>query len=167
MCISLPICDHGDVIGFQVKIQYYPTSPPPPCICTNTDVSSIRSSAIESHRANIIQHYQSLVLRKSNSWNFWVFVMYFSAIYYISLTINFISSYRKISWNMKQSIPLSIKFNMYMYILRISIDKYLIIQWWFVNLGCDNPEISLVQTKSMRTDFHVWTSGRFSNPENL
>ena len=30
---------------------------------------------------------------------------------------------------------------------------YLHIQWWFVNPGSDNPEISLVRTKSSVTDF--------------
>ena len=38
-------------------------------------------------------------------------------------------------------------------------------QWWFVNSGSDSAEISLVRTKSMGTDFHVRTYGRFSNPE--
>ena len=40
------------------------------------------------------------------------------------------------------------------------------IQWWFVNPGSDSPEISLIRTKSARTDFLFWTDGRFSNPEN-
>ena len=40
------------------------------------------------------------------------------------------------------------------------------IQWWFVNPSSDSPEISLVRTKSVGTDFHVQTNGRFSNPEN-
>ena len=40
------------------------------------------------------------------------------------------------------------------------------IQWWFVNPGSDNPEISLIRTKSAGTDFRSWTDGRFSNPEN-
>ena len=40
------------------------------------------------------------------------------------------------------------------------------IQWWFVNPGSDNPEISLIRTKSAGTDFRFWTDGRFSNPEN-
>ena len=39
------------------------------------------------------------------------------------------------------------------------------IQWWFLNLGSDSPEILLVRTKSVGTDFHVRTNGRFSNPE--
>ena len=41
------------------------------------------------------------------------------------------------------------------------------LQWWFVNPGADSPEISLVRTKSVGTDFLVRTDGRFSNPENL
>ena len=41
------------------------------------------------------------------------------------------------------------------------------LQWWFVNPGSDNPEILLIRTKSMGTDFRFWTDGRFSNPENL
>ena len=40
------------------------------------------------------------------------------------------------------------------------------VQWWFVNPGPDNPEISLLWTKSVGTDFYVWTNGWFSNPEN-
>ena len=40
------------------------------------------------------------------------------------------------------------------------------IQWWFVILGSDSPKISLIRTKSARTDFLFWTNGRFSNPEN-
>ena len=41
------------------------------------------------------------------------------------------------------------------------------IQWWFINPGSDSPEISLVRTKTVGTNFHVRTNGRFSNPENL
>ena len=41
-----------------------------------------------------------------------------------------------------------------------------IIQWWFVNTDFDNPEISLIWTKSAETDFLFWTDWRFSNPEN-
>ena len=40
------------------------------------------------------------------------------------------------------------------------------LQWWFVNPGSNSPEISLVQTKSARTDFHKSTNGWFINPEN-
>ena len=40
------------------------------------------------------------------------------------------------------------------------------VQWWFVNPGSDSPEISLVRTISVGTDFRVRTKGRFSNPEN-
>ena len=40
------------------------------------------------------------------------------------------------------------------------------LQWWFVNPGSDNPEISLIRTKSAGTDFRSWTDGRFSSPEN-
>ena len=43
---------------------------------------------------------------------------------------------------------------------------YIRVQWWFVNPGSDNPEISLIRTKSAGTDFLYWTDGRFSNPEN-
>ena len=40
------------------------------------------------------------------------------------------------------------------------------VQWWFVNLGSNSTEISLVRIKSVGTDFHVWTNGYFSiNPE--
>ena len=35
------------------------------------------------------------------------------------------------------------------------------VQRWFVN-----PDISLIRTKSVGTDFHVRTNWRFSNPEN-
>ena len=42
----------------------------------------------------------------------------------------------------------------------------LFIQWWFVNPGSNNPEITLIWTKSAGTDFSFWTDGRFSNPEN-
>ena len=37
------------------------------------------------------------------------------------------------------------------------------VQWWIVYTGYDSPEISLVRTKSVGTDFHVRTNGRFSN----
>ena len=40
------------------------------------------------------------------------------------------------------------------------------IQWWFVNPGSDNPEISLIRTKSAGTDFRFLNDGWFSNPEN-
>ena len=40
------------------------------------------------------------------------------------------------------------------------------LQWWFVNPGSDRPEISLVRTKGVRTDFRFRTNGQFSNPEN-
>ena len=42
-----------------------------------------------------------------------------------------------------------------------------LVQWWFVNPGSDNPEISIIRTKSAGTNFRSWTDGRFSNPENL
>ena len=41
-----------------------------------------------------------------------------------------------------------------------------VVQWWFVNPGSDSPEISLVRTKSVGTNFHILTNGRFSNLEN-
>ena len=41
------------------------------------------------------------------------------------------------------------------------------IQWWFVNPGSDNPEISIIRTKSAGTDFRSGTDRRFSNPENV
>ena len=41
------------------------------------------------------------------------------------------------------------------------------ILWWFVNQGSDSPEISLIRTKSVGTDFCFWIDGRFSNTENL
>ena len=47
---------------------------------------------------------------------------------------------------------------------RLSSGK--ILQWWFVNPGSDNPEISLIRTKSAGTYFRFWTNRRFSNPEN-
>ena len=39
------------------------------------------------------------------------------------------------------------------------------VQWWFINLGSYHPEISLIRTKSMGTDFRSWTDEQFSNPE--
>ena len=39
------------------------------------------------------------------------------------------------------------------------------VQWWFVNPGSDNPEILLVQTKSVGTDFNVLDSEKLLNQE--
>ena len=55
-------------------------------------------------------------------------------------------------------------------ILQNLVDSFSVIldvQWWFVNPGSDNPEISIIRTKSAGTDFCTWIDGRFSNPENL
>ena len=47
-----------------------------------------------------------------------------------------------------------------------SIPEVIDLQWWFVNPGSDSPEISLVRTKSVGSDFPVRIDVRFSNPEN-
>ena len=51
-------------------------------------------------------------------------------------------------------------------VISIIWTKIFSIQWWFVNPGSDNPEISLIRTKRAGTDFRSWTDWRFSNPEN-
>ena len=48
------------------------------------------------------------------------------------------------------------------YLYKRNLDQ---VQWWFVNPGSDNADISLVWTKGVGTDFLVWTKGLFSNPE--
>ena len=35
------------------------------------------------------------------------------------------------------------------------------IHWWFVKPGSDNPEISLIRTKSAGTDFRFWTDNHW------
>ena len=55
--------------------------------------------------------------------------------------------------------------SMALYLIDTDRIKVRVIQWWFVNPGSDNPEISLVRIKSLGNEFHVRTNGPFSNPE--